>query len=356
MSLLKEGVSVANRWIVRSKNEKISFYMVKKDVYKTIAVLISLLLAVLLGLMVGVDFIPVHEVIHYTFHLAPIEHEFALGELRMPRVLSGAIVGASLAVAGLIVQGIIRNPLASPDVIGVTGGASVSAVLFLTYFSDSIGVQWTPIFSVIGAIITFFIIYLFSLHPSITANRIVLIGIGLSSLANALVMYILVTSASFSSERAYLWLTGSLYGVNWLQTISILVSFIVLFLIVMWSKREFELYSYGDSVAVQLGLNLKRFRILFLFFSALLCGLSVSVAGGIGFIGLLTPHISRRIVRHHTSLLLITTASIGAMLVVLADWIGRIAFQPSDIPVGVFTSGIGAPFFIYLLIKNRNSF
>ena len=344
-----------NRWIVRSKNEKLSFFMVKKDMYKTIAVLVCLLLVVLLGLMVGTDIISLHEVIDYTFNLATIENEFVLGELRMPRVLSGMIVGASLAVAGLIVQGIIRNPLASPDVIGVTGGASVSAVLFLTYFSDSIGIQWTPIFAIIGAIITFFIIYLFSLHPSITANRIVLIGIGLASLSDALVMYILMTSASFSSERVYLWMTGSLYGVNWMQTIAILVSFILLFLIIMWWKRKFELYSYGDLVAQQLGLNLKRFRILFLLLSALLCGLSVSVAGGIGFVGLLTPHISRRIVRHHTSLLLITTAATGAILVVLADWIARIAFQPLDIPVGVFTSGIGAPFFIYLLIKNRNS-
>ena len=329
--------------------------MVKKDVYKTIGVLVCLLLVVLLGLMVGTDIISLHEVIDYTFNLATIEIEFVLGELRMPRVLSGIIVGASLAVAGLIVQGIIRNPLASPDVIGVTGGASVSAVIFLTYFSDSMGIQWTPIFAVIGAIITFLIIYLFSLHPSITANRIVLIGIGLASLADALVMYILMTSASFSSERVYLWMTGSLYGVNWMQTISIMVSFIFLFLIIMLSKRKFELYSYGDLVAQQLGLNLKRFRIIFLFLSAMLCGLAVSVAGGIGFIGLLTPHISRRIVRHHTSLLFITTAAIGAILVVLADWIARIAFQPLDIPVGVFTSGIGAPFFIYLLIKNRNS-
>jgi len=347
---------VANRWIVRSKNEKLSFFMIKKDVYKTIAVLVSLLLVVLLGLMVGSDIIPIHEVVHYVFHLAPIENEFALGEVRMPRVLSGMAVGASLAVAGLLVQGIIRNPLASPDVIGVTGGASVSAVLFLTYFSDSIGIQWTPIFAIFGAILTFFIIYLFSLHPSITANRIVLIGIGLAILAHAIVMYTLVTSASFSAERAYLWLTGSLYGVNWLQTLSILVSFNVLFFMIMWSKRKFELYSYGDSVAEQLGLHVKRYRIIFLFFSALLCGLAVSVAGGIGFIGLLTPHISRRIVRHHTSLLFTTTAGIGAILVVLADWIARMAFQPLDIPVGVFTSGIGAPFFIYLLMKNRKSF
>lgn len=324
--------------------------------YKTIGVLGSLSFVVLLGLMIGIDRIPLHEVINYTFHLAPIENEFALGELRMPRVLSGMIVGASLAVAGLIVQGIIRNPLASPDVIGVTGGASVSAVLFLTYFSDSIGVEWTPIFAVSGAIITFFILYLFSLHPTITANRLVLIGIGLASLANALVTYVLVMSASFTSERAYLWLTGSLYGANWLQTISILVSFTLLFIVILWSKRKFELYSYGDSVAEQLGLNLKRFKIVFLFLSAMLCGLSVSVAGGIGFIGLLTPHISRRIVRYHTSLLFITTAGIGAILVVLADWIARIAFQPLDIPAGVFTSGIGAPFFLYLLIKNRNSF
>lgn len=347
---------MANRWIIRSENEKLSFVMRKKEVYKTLTVLVSLLLVMLLGLIVGGDIIPLHEVINYIFHLAPIENEFALGELRMPRVLSGMIVGAALAVAGLIVQGIIRNPLASPDVIGVTGGASVGAVLFLTYFSNNVGVQWTPIFAVIGAISTLLIIYLFSLHPVITANRIVLIGIGLSTLANAIVMYILVTSASFSSEQAYLWLTGSLYGVNWLQTISMLVLFIVLFFVIVLLKRKFELYGYGDSVAEQLGLNLKRFRILFLFFSALLCGLAVSVAGGIGFIGLLTPHISRRIVRHHTSLLFITTASMGAILVVLADWIARIAFQPLDIPVGVFTSGIGAPFFIYLLIKNRNSF
>nr|WP_275583373.1 iron chelate uptake ABC transporter family permease subunit [Bacillus pakistanensis] len=333
-----------------------SFFLTKKDFYKTVTVLVSLLLVVLLGLMVGDTIIPLSEVIHYIFHLAPIENEFALGVLRMPRVLSGMIVGASLAVAGLIVQGIIRNPLASPDVIGVTGGASVSAVLFLTYFSESMGVQWTPVFAVIGAIITFFIIYLFSLHPFITANRIVLIGIGLATISNALITYILVTSASFSSERAYLWLTGSLYGVNWLQTISIFVSFSILFFIILWLKRDFELYSFGDSVAIQLGLKWKRFKILFLLFSALLCGLSVAVAGGIGFIGLITPHISRRIVRHHTSLLFITTAGIGAMLVLLADWIARTAFYPLDIPAGVFTSGIGAPFFIYLLIKNRHSF
>ncbi|MEH6948128.1 iron chelate uptake ABC transporter family permease subunit [Bacillus sp. JJ634] len=345
-----------DRWVVRTKNERVSFFLIKKEVYKTIAVFVSLIGALLLGLMIGTDTIPLYEIINYIFQLAPIENEFALGELRMPRVLSGMIVGAALAVAGLIVQGIIRNPLASPDVIGVTGGASVSAVLFLTYFSDGMGVQWAPIFAILGAIITFFIIYLFSLHPFITANRLVLIGVGLSSLANAIILYILVTSASFSSERAYLWLTGSLYAVNWVQTISILIGFFILFVLILWSTRKFELYGFGDSIAQELGLNLKRFRIVFLLFGALLCGLSVSVAGGIGFIGLLTPHISRRIVHHHTSLLFITTAGIGAILVVVADWIARYAFQPLDIPVGVFTSGIGAPFFIYLLIKNRNSF
>ncbi|WP_438348428.1 FecCD family ABC transporter permease [Paenibacillus sp. FA6] len=346
----------SRRWVVRSKHEKFSFFVIKKEVYKTLVIGVSLALVALLGLMVGLDIIPFHEVVNYVFHLAPIENEFALGELRMPRVLAGMIVGASLAVAGLIVQGIIRNPLASPDVIGVTGGATVSAVIFITYFSDSISVQWTPIFAVIGAIVAFLIIYLCSLHPLITSSRLVLVGIGLASLANALVMYILITSSTMSAERAYLWMTGSLYGVNWLEAISILVCFVVLMILILGYRRKFELYSYGDVVAEQLGLPLKRFRILYLFLSALLCGISVSVAGGIGFVGLLTPHISRRIVRQHTSLLIIVTACMGAIFVVLADWIARVAFQPLDIPAGVFTSGIGAPFFIYLLIKNRKSF
>ncbi|AQQ55429.1 FecCD family ABC transporter permease [Planococcus lenghuensis] len=336
---------------LRSKSDSFSMQFHKRSLF-LLAFLAMLTFGVLIiSLSAGSSYIPVSSVIKELF--AESEHAFVLTELRAPRVLMAAIVGAGLGVSGLILQGIIRNPLGSPDIIGVTGGASVGAVLFIVYLLGEVSVHWLPLASIIGAAGTTAIIYLLSWKNGVTPMRLILIGIAISALTNAVITLFMVSSEATIATRIYLWMTGSLYGTNW-QEVTILVPIIVMLIFTsLFFTRIVNIKQLGDDVAIGMGVRLQFFRLLLLALSVGLAGSAVSFAGGIAFVGLIAPHIARLLLERSFGNLVFGTALIGALIVMIADIIARTAFLPSDIPAGVFTAGIGAPFFIYLLYKNR---
>ncbi|MFK2827171.1 iron ABC transporter permease [Bacillus sp. B190/17] len=338
----------------RNKSGTVSFQAAKKTLMIFLLLSFISILLFILSLSIGSSFISPQAVVKYLFGYGSGEYDFILNTLRLPRVLLAFMVGAALAVSGLILQSIIRNPLASPDIIGVTAGASVGAIIFIVFFMGTVSLKFLPFTAIFGATVVAAVIYLLAWNKGVTPIRLVLIGIGVAAAMKAIVMLMIVLSDTAVTTKAYLWLTGSLYGTN-LQDVYSMLPWMVIFIpFSLVLARTVSVKELGDDVAAGLGVKVQTQRFLLIFISVALAGSSVAFAGGIEFVGLIAPHIARMLIGRSFAGLVPISALIGGIIVVLADIVGRTAFLPLDIPAGVFTAGIGAPFFIYLLYRNRN--
>ncbi|CAM3819651.1 putative siderophore transport system permease protein YfhA [Vibrio aerogenes CECT 7868] len=279
--------------------------------------------------------------------------QFVAETLRLPRILMAAMVGAALGGAGLILQSVIRNPLASPDIIGITSGASAAAVVFLFFFKPVLGIGWLPVFAIGGALSASLLIYVLAWRRGVSPMRLVLVGIGVSAAMSAIVTLLIAVSPESTSMMAYIWLTGSVYGTNWHDVERLFPWILVSFSLSLYFSRRMNAQELGDQTAVGLGVSLQGTRIWMLLLSVMMAAPAIAYAGAVSFVGLIAPHIARRLMARSFALLLPVTALTGACLVVLADLCGRLLFQPLDVPAGVFVSAIGAPFFIFLLYRQR---
>ncbi len=324
---------------------------------RTITLLLLLAASLLLSLVslsLGSIRVPLPEVIQSLFGGGEQQFAMIIMQFRLPRVLAALLVGAALAVAGALLQGIIRNPLASPDVLGVTGGASVSVVAFMT-LAAGMSIHLIPFVAIAGAGITAALNYVLAWRRGVSPYRLVMIGIGISTATAALTTFLLISGPAYLAPQVLNWTTGSLYGTNWTY-IGMLWPWIALFLpLALLFARELDVQALGEETALGLGSRLQRSRLLMLAISVALAGAAVGVAGSLSFIGLIAPHMARRLVGHSYRAVLPAAALCGAILLVAADLAGRLLFQPLDIPAGVFTAGIGAPFFMYLLMRRRRS-
>ncbi|SDE83654.1 iron complex transport system permease protein [Paenibacillus sp. cl6col] len=275
-------------------------------------------------------------------------------QFRLPRIIAAILIGAALAAAGALLQGVIRNPLASPDMLGVTGGASVAVVAFMT-FVTGYSIHWVPFIAIGGALVTAIINYVLAWKKGVSPFRLVLIGIGISTAMGALTTFLLISGPTYLAAQVLNWMTGSIYGTNWVY-IEVLWPWVAIFIpLSLLMAKELNVQSLGEDVARGLGNRLQLSRMILLFYSVALAGAAVGAAGTISFIGLMAPHIARRLVGNCYKLIIPVSAFIGAIILLLADLAGRMLFQPLDIPAGVFTAGIGAPFFMYLLFKRKRT-
>jgi len=330
-----------------------SFHLQKRALLYTGIALFLTLCAAVLSLGTGEMNIHPLDVAKVLLGIGSEQHTLIVAEFRMPRILIGMLVGASLAAAGAIMQGIARNPLASPDVLGVSGGACVAAVTFLLVL-DNVSIKWLPPFAFLGAMLTTLLLYALSWKKGVTPLRLVLIGVGIKTGAGAIVTLLITFSPFLLQNKALLWLTGSIYGVSWEDVGMILPWVAVLIGLAAVLARKVNIQQLGDEIAVQAGSSLQWDRFLLLMICSALVGTSVSVGGDISFVALLAPHIAKQLIGPSFGAALPLSALVGSLIVLVADLIARTAFSPLDIPVGVFTSAVGAPFFIYLLFKNRN--
>lgn len=281
-----------------------------------------------------------------------------LVDFRLPRIMMALFVGMALAVSGAILQGITKNPLASPDLIGVTAGASFAVVLFLTLFSDennalTVSIQWLPLFAFLGATITALVVFLLSWKNGIAPFRLLLIGIAVAAFMQAGTTVWILMGPIYQASQATIWTTGSIYGANWSQIYVIMPWALLLIAISLLMRRQMNILELGDDIATGVGSRVQLNRVLLLLLSTGLTGVAVAFAGGIGFVGLLAPHIARRIVGPKFQTMVLFSAGIGALLVLIADWIARVAFAPVEVPAGVWTAAVGAPYFIFLLLTER---
>lgn len=345
-------------WTLRSRSAKFHMQLEKRSV-RTLAILVFTVIAIsIVGVGIGDTWVHPWEVIRAICGQSSGDYDFVLYRLRFPRAVVGLLAGAALGMSGAILQGIIRNPLASPDIIGITGGASVAAVLFLSYGSTflHVSIQWLPVAAIVGALIVSGLIYMLSWKNGVTPMRLVLIGIGVAAAMSAITTFMLVMSSTFTAGKVYVWLTGSVYGATWSGVYSILPVCIIAIPLLLYFARSLNSQELGDDVAAGLGVSVQKHRFVLLLLSVILAGSAVAVVGAVGFVGLIAPHIARRWVGRTFGSISLAAGLIGALLVFIADVIARTAFYPIDIPAGVFTAAIGAPFFIYLLYQNRNRF
>ncbi|MDR4999061.1 FecCD family ABC transporter permease [Brevibacillus parabrevis] len=330
--------------------------MKRRPTWKNATIVSSLAVAALIlavfCLSLGSVSIPIRDVVLSLVGMNSEGSDLIITQFRLPRIVAALLIGAALAVSGSLLQGVIRNPLASPDLLGVTGGASVAVVAFMTAFT-SYSIHYVPIIAIAGAFAAASVNYSFAWKKGVTPSRLVLIGIGISTAMSALTMFLLLSGPAYLAAQVLNWMTGSLYGTNWSYIKAIWPWIVALIPLSLLYAKELDIQALGEETAIGLGSRLQMSRMAAMLLSVALAGVAVGIAGTISFIGLLAPHMARKLVGNRYGIVIPTAALIGAIVLLLADLAGRMLFLPLDIPAGVFTAGVGAPFFLYLLFRRK---
>jgi iron complex transport system permease protein len=307
------------------------------------------LLALVVNVAVGEFAVPLLDVVSALAGAGDSATHFIVFDLRLPRALTGLLAGAALGLAGAIFQEVTRNALVAPDIVGVSGGASLAAVALIVLGTPD-GSAPVPLAALAGAFAAGGLLYALSWRGGVHGYRIVLCGIGIAAFAQAGISYVLTEGRIFEVQRAYVWLVGSLNGRGWEQVWPLALAVGLLLPLLLVVGRRVDALAFGDELARTLGVGAERTRLLMLAAAVVLTGVAVSSAGPIGFVAFLTPHLARRL-SHATSTqsLLLASAACGAVLVLVSDLAGRMLFSPTEIPVGIVTSIVAAPYFLALL-------
>ncbi|MEV4409082.1 iron chelate uptake ABC transporter family permease subunit [Actinoplanes sp. NPDC049598] len=268
--------------------------------------------------------------------------------LRLPRALGAIAVGAAFGLSGAIVQRVVRNPLASPDIVGINAGAAAVAVFLIVVLAA--GPRTVAVGALAGALATAAAIYLLSRRRGVSGYRLVLVGIGVTAMLTSVTAYLLNTANIYTAEQASIWLTGSLAGRSWAQVAPVVVAVAVLLPVALRLAGPLRALELGDDLALALGVRAERARAALLLTAVALAAVATAAAGPIAFVALAAPQIARRLVRER-GLALVSSAAIGAALLALADLAARRILAPAELPVGVLTTVLGAPFLIWLLAR-----
>lgn len=275
---------------------------------------------------------------------------FTLMEYRLPRAVLAILLGGALAISGVLVQSVVRNPLASPDILGINNAAGLVAVSVLI-FLPNLAFYWMPIFAFLGGVLSFVILWIvcgFNFRPI----KMAIIGVALSALWAAISHYLMLTNP-VEINTAMLWLTGSLWGRSWSYLNVVLPWLVVLLPLPFIFCRDLDTLGLGENKASTLGVTVNKVQISVLVLAVALSTTAVAICGPIAFLGLVAPHLARRLVggRHRT--LLLAALIIGALLLQLSDILARVIDPPTELPAGILTAIIGAPYFFYLLMRTK---
>jgi ferric citrate transport system permease protein len=309
--------------------------------------------AALWSLTVGAVAIPVNVVANTVFNLYGEQQTYIVMKSRLPRMVLALLAGGALALSGAIIQAVIRNPLASPNIIGINSGAALFALALVLVF-PAIPQAWTPVAACIGGLVAASFVMLVAHFRTLTAIHLALIGVAVGFVFEAGVDYLLVVSNDSESSAPMIWLTGSLWGRTWSHVSISWIPLLALSGLALVLSYRLDLIALGEATASGVGLNVPRQRLLLLLVATLLSSVAVAVVGVMGFIGLMAPHIARRMVGGSHRLMLPVAALVGMLLVVLADGIGRSIAPPIEISAGILAALIGAPFFIYIMLTTAS--
>nr|WP_040364910.1 iron chelate uptake ABC transporter family permease subunit [Brevibacterium senegalense] len=279
---------------------------------------------------------------------------FTVGVLRLPRALVGALAGAAFGMAGITFQTMLRNPLASPDIIGISSGASAAAVFCIVLLSMS--ETAVSIVATLAALVTAGVIYLLSFRDGLSGTRLILIGIGISAMLQSVVSYVLSRAAQWDLQTAMRWLNGNLNGSTMDQVLPLVVAVVVAGAVLALLAKSLDALRLGEETSAALGVRVERTRVLLILFSVTLLAFATAAAGPVAFVAFLAGPISVRLLGSAGSAgsPLLPAALVGALLILVADFAGQFAFG-TRYPVGVITGVLGAPYLIYLLIRSTRT-
>ncbi|MDX8354822.1 iron ABC transporter permease [Cognatiyoonia sp. IB215182] len=305
---------------------------------------------------VGSSWMPPDRVIAALFGQGARMDEVIIWTLRMPRVLLAMLAGAALALAGLLLQRIVRNPIASPSVLGLVDGAAVGVVLFLFIFSNEanalvVSIHWLPLAATLGAFGFATLVAAVAARDLTQPARLILYGIAAAALAKALVTVLIVLGPVYRASQALIWLAGSVHAAHWEDVAILAALFCLTIPLLIAIARPMDQMLLDDQSAGSTGLALNRTKLLALALTVILTAAAVSFAGGLAFVGLLSPHIARALVGLRMAALLVVTPVIGSAIVLGADILARTIAAPLELPTGAITALVGAPYFFWLLLK-----
>lgn len=323
--------------------------------------LLALILGVLSISLGSYGITPTNVIKTFLGHGNKLER-IAIFNIRLPRVLIAVLVGIALSTAGIILQGITRNDLAEPGILGINAGASLAVVIYIgmgskNYYDDlgTLSTFTLPFIAMGGALLATIIIYALSWKNGLNHIRLILMGVGINS---GLVALITVYQMSFRKQdfnRVLVWISGSLWGSSMKYFYAIAPLMILLLCLVLRKMRYLDLLILGEEVSTGLGMNVQKEQSKLLFYGVALAGCATAVSGSIGFLGLIAPHIARKLVGPIHSKLIPVSGLISVCIILFADNISRNLFAPIEIPVGITISLIGVPYFIYLMIRGDSN-
>ncbi|OCN05062.1 iron ABC transporter [Erysipelotrichaceae bacterium MTC7] len=328
--------------------------MKKRNVYLFVIVLfVALAGSILLSLALGSKNIPIEDVLRRVFNASQDSFDGAIIQQRMVRTVFALLAGAALAVSALLMQSLTRNPVADPSILGVNAGAALAVVAGITFFHIASADQFI-LFAIVGAAITTAFVYTIASvgREGATPMKLALAGaVSNGAIASLINMLVLPQAESLTNFRH--WQVGSVHGATW-DHILLLLPFIVFgFLLAMYVAPSLNAIALGDDMATGLGVKVKRIRFLTVLAAVTLAGSITALAGPIGFVGLMVPHLLRLLFKDNIKLLIPLSMITGATLLCFADTIGRIIARPAEVEVGILTALIGAPLFIYVVIKSK---
>lgn len=308
-------------------------------------------LVVMFGLSMAIGDFPISlgEVLASLTGRGEAATDFIVLELRLPRVLTGMVVGICFGLSGAIFQSMMRNPLASPDIIGITHGASASAVIAILMLGLS-GFM-VSLFAFVGALLAAILMYALSWRQGVAGYRLVLVGIGVAAVLTSVINYLMTRADVLDAQGALLWLTGSLNGATTAKMVPLLALVAVLVPLTLLAGVWLSGLQLGDDAAMSLGVRVERSRLLLILFGVGLASVATAAAGPIGFVAFVSGPIARRLTQG-TGIALVPAGLVGALVVCVADFAGQ-HLLPVSLPVGVLTAAVGAPYLLYLLIVSN---
>lgn len=329
---------------------------VRRKNFLIIATLIVLIVVTfVMSMNTGVIKLTPMEVIRTLFGQGDAQQQLILFQFRLPRIVIGVLVGMGLAIAGAVLQGISKNALADPGILGINAGAGLAVMLYISFFptTKSVPVYLLPVLAFIGAGLTAVLIYSLSYkrHEGITPMRLILTGVAVAAGISSAMIVLTLRLTPENYQFVATWLAGSIWGSNWRFVLSLLPWLLILFPFIYMKSRVLNILDLGEVTSIGLGASIEKERRWLLAASVGLAGASVSVSGGIGFVGLIAPHLARQLVGANHQFLLPTSALLGGFLVLLADTVGRSILEPSEIPAGIVVAVFGAPYFLFLLAR-----
>ncbi|WP_208559886.1 FecCD family ABC transporter permease [Marinilactibacillus kalidii] len=333
--------------------------IVKNVSYLLFSLLTLILLMSLISLATGHLALTPSDIIKTVLGEGSKRNELLLFEFRLPRLAIAILAGAALAVAGTLFQGVTQNELADPGMMGINAGAGFFIVLYLTFRaqgtrSDGLWQMMTlPIAAFLGGLAAAVCIYAVAWKKGITPIRMILVGIGVNAGFGALLTILQLRMDQRAFNQVTIWLSGSIWNASWTAVGSLLFWTLILLPFSLYKAKTLNFLQLGDEMATGLGFHVEKERIKLVAIGVALAGASVSVAGGIAFLGLGAPHIARKIVGNKHQRLIPTAACMGSLILLLADMMARNIFSPTEVPVGLIVAVLGAPYFIYLLITTE---